>query len=700
MSGYLFLNGFKEKLINVVISPYFLAIPVALIIIYFLPPIKKYSIELVKKSLCDKPNCHVSLADINGDGYSEKLILFNNQRGDAAIKVVNLEGVLMHWWDFNGSIYRDVPKTDDYNHDGVPEIYFISNHLDSVYLNIVMLSKDQNPKIKQKFITLTSLNGRMSDYTINNWCFPDLQLDGFDEVIFNLHAGYSIQPRQLFAYDQKNDTVLSSPLMGSKVTFIPVQLNDDPYYEFIGQSSSAGNISPGMNIPYKDSSSWLMALDHKLNFMFDPVEFKGHKTTLQSQPVKINGTYSVLSLFEFSSVNPWKAALLLHDINGRLVKKVELEKPSGEEFYTLLFDNFTNQETVRIKDDDGFIYAISPSLSLKKIGRLPVNCPGNFENVDLDDDNMDELVSIGNDFETFYILRNDFSNIAEIKVPFERTRFYFSRQLNGNDKPLLFLQRGEREMLFRYGFNNLWYAKIPIWLGIYFLILGFIHIVRRFQNIQQKKLKAREDQLAELQLETVSTYLDPHFTFNTLNTITGLIYKEEKIKAHQIITRFTTLIRTTLMQSGKVGRSLSDELDFVKDYLDIQKLRFGNIFTWEIIVDENVDLTQIVPKMLVQVYAENAIKHGLKNKGSGGRLEIILHQAKETTITVRDNGVGREKAGMNAEPGTGKGLNIMQQIFDLFEKTNKIRITQTITDLKNENGGNAGTEVLLTIRNI
>jgi LytS/YehU family sensor histidine kinase len=256
-------------------------------------------------------------------------------------------------------------------------------------------------------------------------------------------------------------------------------------------------------------------------------------------------------------------------------------------------------------------------------------------------------------------------------------------------------------MLFSYGFNKLWYAKFPLWLSIYILVIGFTHIIRKSQLIQQKKAKAHEDQLAELQLGAVSTYLDPHFTFNTLNTITSLIYKEEKVKAHEVITRFTSLIRSTLMQSGKVSRSLGEELEFVKNYLDIQRFRFGNSFTWEIRNEDNIDLSLPVPKMMVHQYVENAIKHGLKNKGAGGKLHIILlRQDKETIVVIRDNGVGRDKAKIYNEPGTGKGLLTMQQIFDLFEKTNKIKISPTINDLMDDSGNSSGTEVILTIRKV
>jgi hypothetical protein len=689
----------KENLVNIFISPYFLALPITLVIILFLPPIEKYKIDFIKKAVTDKPDCAETFIDVNEDGYSEKIILFNNQRGDAAIKIVDQSNILLEWHDFKGSMYHDTPKPGDYNHDGKPELYFISNKQDSVFLNILYPITSQSHNAKQKFITKTNLNDRISDYTTGDWHLCDLQVDGFDEVLFTVFAGYSLQPRRLFAYDQKNDSILSSPVMGSKTGFIPVQLNEDAYPEFISQSSSSGNISSDMNIPYRDSSSWLMALDHKLNFIFKPIEFKGHKSSLQCQSILTGGNYRILALFEFSSAQPWIPVLMLYDNQGNLIKKKNLLKPTGQAYFSLIDDQFPEQNSILIKDAYGSISRVDENWHLKKIAQIPENCPSNYESFDLDNDGTFERVFLSNDFEMIYITRNNFSNLTFHQISFERERSFLSLQENGMYPPFLFVQRGDREIYYQYGFNTLWYAKFPIWLGIYFFVLGFIHIVRKFQIIQQRKSKEREDRLAELQLGAVSTYLDPHFTFNTLNTITSLIYKEEKVKAHEIITRFTSLIRSTLMQSGQAGRKLSEELEFVKDYLDIQKFRFGNSFTWEIRYDETVDLLQTVPKMLVQQYAENAIKHGLKNKGAGGRLDIIIeNKGKETKITIRDNGVGRFQAQINNEPGTGKGLVTMQQIFDLFEKTNKIKISQTINDLRDDVGNPSGTEIILEIK--
>lgn len=693
--------GFKERLITVFISPWFLALPVAIVIIYFLPEIERFKAEIVRNSITDKVNCNEVYYDLNADGISEKIILFNSQKNEAAVKIVDHDGGIIGWYDFKGLIGNYPPVLSDVDHNGQPEIYFLSNHKDSLFLCILSVNGYPSFVSNCRFIALTAIKDKINDYSIGNFSFTDLQLDGHDEVVFSVLAGYSLQPRRLYAYDTKHDTVFMGPVMGCQTIFVPAQLDDDPYTEFIGSSSSTGNIPPDLKIPFSDSSSWLMALDHQLNFIFEPVEYKGHKSGLSTKPIKDGNEIKIFSLFEFASNVAINPKIAFYDTDGNLLSEKELSKPKGKEYFVIVDNRDNPSDEIIVRDGSGILYRADPSLNLHPIGKMSESSTCDYKSFDLDDDGSLENVLLGNDYGSIYITRNDFSYPIHLKIPFQRNKSQFSIQLNGSQPPLLFIQRGEKEFWIRYQSNLLWFAKFPIWLGIYLIVLGFIHIIRKFQRIQQRKAKDREDQLAGLQLEAVSTYLDPHFTFNTLNTITSLIYKEDKIKAHQVITRFTSLIRTTLMQSGKVVRTLSEELDFVRDYLEIQQFRFGNIFSWKISHEERVNLAQPVPKMLVQQYVENAIKHGLKNRGEGGLLEInLLQMDKDILITIRDNGVGRKSAMENNEPGTGKGLMTMQQIFDLFEKTNMIRITQTINDLTDESGNPTGTEVVLTIRKL
>jgi len=192
--------------------------------------------------------------------------------------------------------------------------------------------------------------------------------------------------------------------------------------------------------------------------------------------------------------------------------------------------------------------------------------------------------------------------------------------------------------------------------------------------------------------------MDPHFTFNALNTISSVIYKEDKEKAYRYFTKFSKLVRSSLEVSDKITRSLEDEVDFTKNYLDLEKIRFRDQFEYSIHMDKTVNKETMVPKMILHNYAENAVKHGLKHKEEDRCLEIeIFLQDHILNISIKDNGVGRKQAKVLNEFSTGKGLKIMNNIYDLYFKLYKVRIKQEIEDLTDAAGNIKGTRVVLKI---
>jgi ligand-binding sensor domain-containing protein/two-component sensor histidine kinase len=247
-----------------------------------------------------------------------------------------------------------------------------------------------------------------------------------------------------------------------------------------------------------------------------------------------------------------------------------------------------------------------------------------------------------------------------------------------------------------------------IWQTIYFrialnlfIILISFGIVFVWININRKRQKMKEEterQISELQLKTIRSQMDPHFTFNALNTISSVIYKENKEKAYRYFTKFAKLVRSSLEVSDKISRTLQEEIDFTLNYLDLEKIRFQKEFDFELVMDPGVNQDILVPKMIIQNYVENAVKHGLKHKNKNRYLTIsISDQAKILKIIIEDNGVGRKIASEKEQFSTGKGLRIMQNIYDLYFKLYHKRILQTIEDLYTPDGKPAGTRVILEI---
>jgi len=247
------------------------------------------------------------------------------------------------------------------------------------------------------------------------------------------------------------------------------------------------------------------------------------------------------------------------------------------------------------------------------------------------------------------------------------------------------------------------YIKPPFWQtnwfysvsGFTFLLILFL-VIRRIMISQKRKAQAEKEKI-ELQLKTIKNQIDPHFAFNAINMIGSLVYKNDPDTVYDYFSKFAKLIRSTLQDSAKIARPLKEEIEFVRNYIEIQKTRFKEKFDYEINIGENLDLSIQVPKMIIQTYSENAIKHGLMHKDSKGKLMIdISQQNNQIKITITDDGIGRKKASQLSKSSTGKGMMIVSQIFSMYNKLNKHQISQDIVDLI-DNNKPAGTQVILTI---
>lgn len=174
---------------------------------------------------------------------------------------------------------------------------------------------------------------------------------------------------------------------------------------------------------------------------------------------------------------------------------------------------------------------------------------------------------------------------------------------------------------------------------------------RRLRLALESQKKERAKQLSEL--KAIRSQMNPHFIFNALNSIQDFILLSEKENAHYYLGRFAALIRGFLDVSSKEQISLNQEITLLKSYIELEGLRLGENFSYEIIFDksltENVIENIYIPPLLIQPYVENAFKHGLLHKKGIKTLRLewskVMHQhSHNLKLTITDNGVGRTKS--------------------------------------------------------
>jgi ligand-binding sensor domain-containing protein len=248
--------------------------------------------------------------------------------------------------------------------------------------------------------------------------------------------------------------------------------------------------------------------------------------------------------------------------------------------------------------------------------------------------------------------------------------------------------------------------KILFSLAFVFTIAFLVN--RRFKNLKKKHQKEKkvleiQQQLTELERKSLRLQMNPHFIFNSLNSIQSFVISNDPDKAIHYLAKFSKLMRMILQNSRETHIALSEEIKSLNYYMDMEKLRFDDKFDYTIDVDKSVDTEFIgIPPMIIQPYVENSIIHGLINKSDKGKISICFVLIDNyIKCVIKDNGIGRDKA-MEIKKSSGlkresQGMQITKERLDILSKDQNEQFDVQITDLKNDDGTAAGTKVELKI---
>ncbi len=223
----------------------------------------------------------------------------------------------------------------------------------------------------------------------------------------------------------------------------------------------------------------------------------------------------------------------------------------------------------------------------------------------------------------------------------------------------------------------------------YWAIIGLSHALWYKREAQDRALRASqlETHLVEAQLQALQRQLQPHFLFNTLNTISALMHRDVDA-ADNMIAKLSDLLRLSLQTVGVQETSLKEELDFLSKYLEIEQTRFRDRLT--VVFDVQADvLDAMLPNLILQPLVENSIKHGIGLRPTPGRIEICARRAGSVLeLEVRDNGVGLSAARLS-DFNRGVGLtNTRSRLQHLYGTDHRFEFRQP---------PNGGLQVLIAI---
>ena len=239
-----------------------------------------------------------------------------------------------------------------------------------------------------------------------------------------------------------------------------------------------------------------------------------------------------------------------------------------------------------------------------------------------------------------------------------------------------------------------WYQTI--WFSLLLAVL--ISLLGWWLYRQQTKVRRFQRVASELQLQAIKAQINPHFIGNSINAIQQFFYPPDPMKASQYISTFTSLLRRTMHFSEIPFITLSQELEFIRDYLDLIKLRFGDRFEYKLTKPGNLGPQTPFPAMILQPILENATLHGLAMEGvSILNVELALHQSL-LTCNITDNGVGinKSRARKKQKKRISKGIKLLNKKTEVLNMMHDLDLSIRYIDLSSIQGTGQGTKVIIS----
>lgn len=242
----------------------------------------------------------------------------------------------------------------------------------------------------------------------------------------------------------------------------------------------------------------------------------------------------------------------------------------------------------------------------------------------------------------------------------------------GNYKILIRFKRQRNSVTeLRFSVLSIWYKTVALKVAVLTflaLVVAFLIFVSKYRN--QKKgfaLLSKKNEKSTEELKNIYALLNPHFTFNALNSIQGLVNRGDIDAASKYLASFGELLRETLHESKTDHIPITKELENLKLYIDIEQLRYP--FTYNLNVDARIDLfSTTIPPFLLQPFVENAIKHGFSKMNGRGELSISIHKNEDImTVRITDNGPGFD-TGVIKE---GYGLSLSRKRIEALNRDYK-----------------------------
>ncbi len=344
----------------------------------------------------------------------------------------------------------------------------------------------------------------------------------------------------------------------------------------------------------------------------------------------------------------------------------------------------------------GGLYLYRDPENLERDFQLTPNSRADY--LDVNGDMSKEWVEIDYEHSRLTVYDSGLNHPVTLELhEWEYGNFWWGTRTDSKLGTQFWLKAESKVYVISYAANPMYTLKYLAYLGILLACIGLVALISLAQKYRLQQKRKLETQIAELQLKAIKNQVDPHFIFNAMNALGEMTLTENKLEADRFITEFAQLMRKTLDGSDKIAHSLKEELAYVANFIRLQHLRYAGKFEYLEEVDKQVDLSLLVPKQALYTYIENAIKHGMA-KDSGLALKYgARNHPKGVLLFVEDNAGGMGSSMLSQKFSTGSGLNIAEQIFELYTRLTRKKVAHTLVNLKDREGSTTGLRVEILI---
>jgi hypothetical protein len=685
------LFGVHERRHELIIATSFALAFVLVIFFTDLITIYPYEIEIAKVE--SQSQEYSRYYDITGNGTVEK-ITFCTYGELISIEVFDAEQSflgatrLRGGWPTSG----DYHVFGDSDNDKVSEIYCLTEQNDSLYLNVVRGIEQNAPDVVSMFLTCTSSETGRRDYHYTG-LMVDVDGDLYNELFFFIHGGFSLIPRQLFIYYPSQHRIVASEDIGASMTLAALfDLDGDGTMEVFMGSGSTQNYGPDDPVVFGDQKAGAFIYDKELNMIAEPFVVAEGKPYIYHFPI-ITGEEWLRAVHVYDQTGRVRNRLLILDQDNHIIREQSFDgnnfmvapvsAPGGDMHYyfcslndpVLMYDPQTNR-MIRTGVDGTILV---PTHRLIR----PINQPVImvFENTLSFRDHT--LAKVSNEIHT-----------GPLKRRFDRGTV----QSDGHFEYVLY-KPDNTAAIFVHMHNNplyeiRWVIFTLVVLLSWLLFFSSAWLVR-FLYLRRRLFEYR---VRALQLQSIHNQLQPHFTFNVLNTVGSMIYSEDKDRAYEYLSNVSELLRAVLDNSGQHFWTLDHELQFINAYVQLENVRFSGRFDFQLHIDPSVDRKIYIPKMMIQTFVENALRHGLSHKKKDCRLMLhVENDSKHIRVSVEDNGIGRERSQNIIRHRPGKGMKFIEELLQSYNRMVAVPLRLEILDLESDRGEPSGTRVVLFI---